>query len=180
MIPFILALMFSILVTLVFVIPGLFLFYRWITVISSSDFDMGDMKVPTFYSAQRDDDGIQFMTCVPIVGLIFGGIHCVGWFYVFPSTDEAMLWRVSSAVLTGTAFLFPFFMVFVVLLMKLFFTSSRPERQFLYFSHAVFSIILLVYVVSRLLLLVEAFISLRYLTPGMLELVEWTSFIPHI
>ena len=78
MIPFILALMFSILVTLVFVIPGLFLFYRWGSVFSSSDFNIGDMKVPTFYSAEEDHDGIQFMTCVPIVGLIFGGIHCVG------------------------------------------------------------------------------------------------------
>ena len=41
-------------------------------------------------------------------------------------------------------------------------------------------LILLVYVVSRLILLVEAFISLRHLTPGMLALIKWTSFIPHI
>ena len=81
-----------------------------------------------------------------------------------------MLWRVSSAVLTGIAFLTPIIIVFLLLL-------SGFQK---YFAVAVFTPILLVYVVSRLLLLVEAFFSLRQLTPGMLALVKWTSFIPHI
>ena len=56
------------------------------------------------------------------------------------------------------------------------FNSDRWETRIFAFT----TIILLLYVVSRLLLLVEAFISLRQLTPGMLALVKWTSFIPHI
>ena len=109
---------------------------------------------------------------MPVVGVVFGGIHCVGWFFNFPSSDEAMLWRVSSAVLTGTAFLLP-------LLIFLFATISNIHR-WNQFTVAIFTIILEVYVLSRLLLLVEAFISLRHLTPGMLALVKWISFIPHI
>ena len=56
---------------------------------------------------------MTFIFCMPVVGVVFGGIHCVGWFFNFPSSDEAMLWRVSSAVLTGTAFLLPIFLTFV-------------------------------------------------------------------
>ena len=177
MIPFILSFTFSILLTLVFVIPGLFLFYRWMSMLTTNHSNTGDMNVPTFYvsetGTERDEMGLLFV--IPVVGVVFGGIHCVGWFFNFPSSDEAMLWRVSSAVLTGTAFLFPIFLSIVGHLE--FFSSSSHRRIFF---TTLLSIILLVYVVSRLLLLVEAFISLRHLTPGMIVLVKWTSFIPHI
>ena len=89
-----------------------------------------------------------------------------------PSSVEAMLWRVSSAVLTGIAFLLP--------LLAYLFVEISDSYRWNRFVIPVFTTILLLYVVSRLLLLVEAFISLRYLTPGMLALVKWTSFIPHI
>ena len=145
-----------------------------------SDIGAYDMKIPTFYAAESELenlDGVARVICMSMVGVIFGGIHCIGWFFNFPSSDEAMLWRVSSAVLTGIAFLFPILFTFVgFLLMGSNSGNSLQEG----FAIAVFSIMLLVYVVSRLLLLVEAFISLRHLTPGMLALVKWTSFIPHI
>jgi hypothetical protein len=94
----------------------------------------------------------------------------MGWLFNFPSNEEAMLWRVSSAVLTGIAFLSPL----------LAFLVKISNYQWEPFLPLLCTIILLVYVVSRLLLLVEAFISLRHLKPGMLALVKWTSFLPHI
>ena len=164
------------LLTLVFAIPGIFLCIRWLAMLPEGWFcgvpDTGDMKVPTFYAEDSGENRgfIARFIFMPVVGAVFGGIHCIGWFFDFPSSDEAMLWRVSSAVLTGIAFLTPIILYFLTIL------YVRQE----YFSIAVSTIILLVYVVSRLLLIVEAFISLRHLTPGMLALVKWTSFIPHI
>ena len=128
----------------------------------------GDMKIPTFYA--KSEFGALFF-CIPVVGAVFGGIHCVGWFFNFPSSGEATLWQVSSAVLTVVAFLSPLIIFFIAIL-----RNAVQE----YFGLAVSTIIILVYVVSRLFLIVEAFISLRHLTPGMLALVKWTSFIPHI
>ena len=178
MISFLLALTFSILLSLVFVIPGLFLFGRWLEILGASDFifsdrlTIGDMKVPTFYSMTNDGDALGFALIFPAVGIIFGGIHCAGWFFIFPSSVEATLWRVSSAVLTGTAVLLPILGGLVEV--------TFDDLQFNRFGIPFLTVILLVYVVSRLLLLVEAFISLRHLTHGMLALVKWTSFIPHI
>ena len=180
MIPFILALTFSILITLVFAIPGIFLCLRWAAMLltgPAGDSYIDDMKIPTFYATEEDKAKVACVICMPVFGIVFGGIHCVGWFFDFPSSAEAMLWRVSSVVLTGIAFLFPILFTFVA---ALFGDSITRTHQRRYFSIAVFSITLLVYVVSRLLLLVEAFISLRHLTSGMLALVKWTSFIPHI
>ena len=85
MIPFLLALAFSILLTLVFVILGLFLFGRWLEILGANDFNIadtltiGDMKVPTFYSKDNDMmDALGFSILFPVVGVIFGGIHCEG------------------------------------------------------------------------------------------------------
>ena len=133
---------------------------------------IGDMKVPTFYSKEtKDGVGLGIFFFSPVVGVMFGGIHCAGWFFDFPSRVDAILWRVSSAVLTGSAVLLP---ILLPLLVNIF------GRLFGFFGFPVLAIILLVYVFSRLILLVEAFISLRHLTPGMLAIVKWTSFIPHI
>jgi len=175
MIPILFALTFSILLTLVFFISGLFLFARWTSIFVTEVFNTSDMKVPTFYSTEHDRSdvlGAAYVFLMSVVGVVFGGIHCVGWFFDFPSSDEAILWRVSSAVLTGTAFLLP------LLLFLLGRISNNDHLD--QFTAAFLAIILLVYVVSRLILLVEAFISLRHLTPGMLALVKWTSFVPHI
>ena len=107
MILFLFAFTFSILLILVFAIPGLFLFVRWFSVVSTDDssFNTRSMKVPTFYSTKEGRENTAFVFIMSVFGVIFGGIHCAGWFFNFPSSDEAMLWRVSSAVLTGTAFL---------------------------------------------------------------------------
>ena len=184
MIPLILAISFSILLTLIFAIPGIILGIRWFAMFSTdgSGIGIGDMKIPTFYasgSARMEDseDRVAIFFCMPIVGSVFGGIHCAGWFFDFPSTAEAMLWRVSSAVLTGMAFLFPIFLMFFGILGSIFINRTRLPEQYIV---TVYSIMIVVYVVSRLLLLVEAFVSLRHLTPGMLALVKWTTFIPHI
>ena len=173
MIPVILALTLSILLALVFAIPVTFLGIRWLAMLGLHDSRAGDIKIPTFYATDsgKDRDGVASFFCMYLVGAVFGGIHCIGWFFDFPSSIEAMLWRVSSAVLTGIAFLSPTIFLICVALGLL-------ESGF--FGVAVAVIIVLVYTVSRLLLLVEAFISLRHLTPGMLALVKWTSFIPHI
>ena len=142
---------------------------------------VADMKVPTFYATDSkteiSGDPAPRVICMSVVGSVFGGIHCVGWFFDFPSSTEAMLWWVSSALLTVIAFLFPILSNSVA---AIFGASITRTDQRLYFTFAVFSIFLLVYVVSHLILLVEAFISLRHLTPGMLALVKWTSFTPHI
>ena len=180
MIPFILAL----LLISAFAIPGIILCLRWLAMFANngSDIGVGDMKIPTFYAtdpeSEKFGDVLARVFCMSVVGGVFGGIHCIGWFFNFPSSAEAMLWRVSSAVLTGIAFLFPIFITFMGFYFVLS-IASADQWQYFAFS-AVFTPFLLAYVVSRLLLLVEAFISLRHLTPGMLALVEWTSFIPHI
>ena len=76
-------------------------------ILASDNFNPSDIKMPTFYSISKDGNEIAYIFFMSIVGVVFGGIHYTGWFSNFPSSDEAMLWWVSSAVLTGITFLLP-------------------------------------------------------------------------
>lgn len=145
---------------------------RWIGImLEGGEFNRGDMNVPTFssYKPQNGEERASFLL-VSAAGVVFGGIHCAGWFFTFPSHDEAILWRVCSVVLTGIALLLP----------PLCYFDSVVSGSLESLAIATTILAITIYVVSRLLLLVEAFVSLRHLTPGMLAVVTWTSFIPHI
>ena len=79
MIPFTLALTLSILLALVFAIPGIFMFIRWAAMIGVDGFlRAGDMKIPTFYADPEAGERV-FLVCMPVVGAVFGGIHVGAW-----------------------------------------------------------------------------------------------------
>ena len=106
MIPYIFT--FSVLFTMVLVIPSLFLIFRWFSILATDKyFKIISMKVPTFYPGRQGRNEVVNIFFMSIVGVVYRGIHCAGWFFTFPSSDEAMLWRVSSAVFTCIAFLLP-------------------------------------------------------------------------
>ena len=95
---FFFALTFPIFLTLLFAIPGLILLLRWITILVTDNSNTGDMKVPTFYSTRQDGSDLAFVFYMSVVGVVFRGIHCAGWFFTFPSSDEAKLCQIGGSV----------------------------------------------------------------------------------
>ena len=45
---------------------------------SDSVLNTADMKVLTFFLRKKRDE-IVYVICTPVVGVVFGGIHFVGW-----------------------------------------------------------------------------------------------------
>ena len=101
---------------------------------SQADIGVGGMRVSIFYAIDPDEFEIGSIVarlfCLPVVSVVFGGIHCVGWFFDFPSSAEAMLWRVSSVVLTGIAFLFLILFTFVAILFGDSIYSTNQRQYF--------------------------------------------------
>jgi hypothetical protein len=68
------------------------------------------LSVPTFYSGAVDgknlktEDFIGTMANLSL-GCIFGAIHCIAWSFKFQSHAEQLIWRISSAVVTGVPLL---------------------------------------------------------------------------
>jgi len=144
----------------------------------------GDVKfekrVDTFYPSKWGWGTASKYFSVFLVAtttVAFGGIHCIGWSFTFPSNSEQILWRVSSLSITGIPIsllplcLFVAFVIDRLLLRRRFDAICLKTTLLLLFS---------LYILSRLALLVLPFLSLRSLPPAAFHIVHWTSFIPHI
>ena len=135
--------------------------------------DVGEM----FYAG--DSGGVsQWSTGIvgAVIATIFGGIHCVAWSFQFPSQ---LLWRIASLAITCV----PTVLVFAGLLGDQLDVDVLPGwLQFVLFVPGLLGMFVspVLYVLSRVALLVIAFMSLRSLPPGAYETVHWTTFIPHV
>ena len=131
------------------------------------DNDVGEM----FYAG--DSGGVSRWSigmAGAVIATIFGSIHCVAWSFQFPSHPEQLLWRIASLSITCS----PMVMVFAGLL------GDQLDRLPDWLQIVLLLVSPDLYVLSRVALLVIAFMSLRSLPTGAYETVHWTTFIPHV
>ncbi|KAH6603486.1 hypothetical protein Trco_008261 [Trichoderma cornu-damae] len=117
----------------------------------------------------RDVRGTVSLFFSGIIGAAtFGGIHVTAWNFAFPSTVDAIFWRCASVY--SAAFPLCFLLCFVL-------------AALIEFSDDILAILILLfnclYVVARLIILVEIVRTLFYLPPGSF-VSTWTTNIPHI
>ena len=123
-----------------------------------------------------------------ILGSLFGGIHCVGWNFPFPTHTEQKLWRVSALALTvlptgATAIVF--ISLGIRKLTKAIVRSTESVPTSLYddpntISYIIMFLTLFTYVAARLVLLGQAVALLRDQPPTDFIDVDWTKFYPHM
>jgi hypothetical protein len=113
----------------------------------------------------------------------YGGVHLVAWHYTFATKLEQMFWRASCIDLVvaglGYALLYIFYMGMD--------EFDKGERaQYLQVSTLVDWIIaviagshFVIYTAARAFIVVESFLSLRFLPAGVYQTVSWVAVIPH-
>lgn len=102
-------------------------------------------------------------------GIIFGAVHCSGWFFAFPTVQELLLWRIASVLTTSVP---------IVMLGVSWFAADWDDwRRTILWYVTLVSIAL--YVIARLFIMVEAFRSLFYL-PYDAFISTWADNIPHL
>lgn len=116
----------------------------------------------------------SFMAIVLISSTFYGLLHLFAWDASFPTTIEGILWRIS--ILVVTASLIPLFMIYLVLF-KNRSESHQPETQITakYIPCLVF---LVIYILARLVMLVEAFRQLLHLPPDGYKVASWSNYLP--
>lgn len=108
-------------------------------------------------------------------GLIFGAFHCFAWNFVFPTLIERTLWRVSSVFTSASVPLF-----YVIWYIVNVFTVDRPDRRWPWRARALLlRPFFLLYLVCRLVIIVEAVRSLFFL-PQAAFISTWSVNIPHL
>jgi hypothetical protein len=136
------------------------------------------LRVPTF----DDLCGIKLQAwesnVLTFVGFamatFFGGIHCVAWFYNFPTYQEQVLWC-TSAIITMCIPCLSFVVAFALLRSRIEQRGSESVK-FTMFLRAC----LVLYVTARILLLTLMFTTLRDLPSNAYKVVSWTSLLPHL
>jgi len=115
---------------------------------------------------------------VAVITVAFGGIHCIGWSFAFPSSTEKTLWRVASLSITCVPVAYVPFGRFGVVIDEMLELDNYGLDEFCMNGTTI--TLFYLYMFSRLVLLVLPFLSLRSLPPAAFHVVHWTSFIPHV
>jgi hypothetical protein len=118
------------------------------------------------------------MVVFALFGVIFGGLHCIGWNFEFPTHSEQILWRATSFAIT----VIPLVVAPIDFLLAIRDVRSckRFERTALLTLDLVMTILLFIYVPARLSLLAQALALLRSQPPSALFAVNWTRYVPHL
>ncbi|KAG2040471.1 hypothetical protein BDR03DRAFT_948870 [Suillus americanus] len=132
----------------------------------------GKLRVPTFDGSiklEGSDKTVLRLTAL-LMATIFGAIHCMAWFFTFPTYQEQVLWRMSAVAITFTPLL-----CFRVYFLRGLLQYILGIVQFL----TCFAFVIL-YITARAILLVLMFTTLRNLPPDAYKAVSWTSLVPHL
>ncbi len=123
------------------------------------------------------------------VCMFYGAAHTTAWKFAFPTDVERLLWRIACLdTIGGVISLLAIFSVVVFLhehdakmLLRAFFAREKGIMPLLYRMLVVVGIVNVpFFILSRLYIIVETFISLRHVQWGVYATVNWTDYIPHL
>ncbi|KAF8642802.1 hypothetical protein AX16_009435 [Volvariella volvacea WC 439] len=141
--------------------------------------DSRPTSVLPFYAAwMSEGDRNLAVVYGSVIGVLFGGIHLVGWNFQFSTTTELWLWRVSSLVLVIVP-------LFLAIAYAFDYAYSKLHIKILGTVGVAFLAPALLlgpplYFAARIILLFLAFFSLRCLPESAYQNVRWTEYLPHI
>lgn len=131
-------------------------------------------RVPSLGGYFRTHDHAIILLIGCFSGMVFAGIHCVGWNFQFHTQSERILWRVASFAILCTS---------VSISISSGYEILQRHWKLLPFLHHSLEIIMIIsyfaYVAARLTLVVLVLLSFRSLPSGVYDTVAWTKFIPH-
>lgn len=135
--------------------------------------EMGNANVVALSLGKYDDNFNEDVLSTFVLGglcLLYGGIHAIAWNAHFPSFAEQMIWRVSVCIIGGGGLLW--------LHMR-----RMYENPLIFDSRTIILVVWLmiyIYILARIFIVTEAFISVRSLPVGAYDTVKWVNFLPHI
>ena len=155
-----------------------FIFTAVFGIVTTSTIHPGASHVPSFYAPVTKSDRWSRMVVFALFGAIFGGLHCIGWYFKYPTHSEQTLWQATSLAIT----VIPLIVAPIDFLLATRDISScqKFERRALLILDLIMTILLFVYVPARLSLIAQALALLREQPSSALVAVDWTKYVPHL
>ena len=102
---------------------------------------------------------------------LFGAIHCLAWNATFPTSKEALAWRICAVATTSLPLLLS--AIFMI-------TISVWDGVSNDVSSGSISFLLFLYVIARITLITLAVMSLRALPADAFQTITWTKYMPNL
>ena len=123
----------------------------------------------------------QFSTIVlAAIAPLFGAIHCLAWNAPFPTSKEALAWRICAVATTSLPLLE--FAIAMMCASLYYFAGDRsagnPGRPI--FAMFLVSTPAYLYAIARITLITLAFTSLRALPADAFQTIAWTNYFPKL
>ena len=111
---------------------------------------------------------------ITFIAPLFGAIHCLAWDAPFPTSKEALAWRICAVATTCLP----------LLACALFFLGFWVIDRSEYDVHDLLKFVLLtlvaLYAIARITLITLAFMSLRALPADAFQTIAWTNYVPNL
>ncbi|KAG2360338.1 hypothetical protein BDR07DRAFT_1412894 [Suillus spraguei] len=139
------------------------------------------LRVPTFDGSieLEDMDAPILMLAGLLMATIFGGIHCMAWFFAFGTHQEQVLWRISAVATTCTPLL-SLLALATASFVDSVICDSVMKKIASIVCWTISSLSPMLYITARVILLVLMFTTLRNLPLDACKAVLWTSLVPHL
>ena len=159
-----------------------FIFTAVFGIVTTSFIRPGASHVPSFYAPSTPSDRWSRMVVFALFGVIFGGLHCIGWNFKFPTHPEQALWRSTSLAIAAIPLIVAPIDFLLATRLRSRGINSCPalEKVALLTLDLVMTILLFVYVPARLSLIAQALALLRSQPASALTAVDWTKYVPHL
>src|SRR5258705_1992744 len=112
------------------------------------------------------------MVVFALFGVIFGGLHCIGWNFTYPTTFEQHLWRASSLAITAI----PLVVAPIDYLLENYKLDKGSFKVLRLTLDLIMTILLFIYVPARLTLIGQAFALLRKQPHDAFLAVDWYQY----
>ena len=135
------------------------------------------LLVPGYIGLGTGSNGYYESAIMAVCPMLYGAIHFLAWGDRFPTTLEALLWRVSSFVVTCSGFV-----GVTVASCILGYDSAGPGFVPTLITNILWASFLLTPIVHMLasgFLIVESFRQLFFLDPAAYQLPSWSNYWPH-
>ncbi|KAI5776243.1 hypothetical protein EDC01DRAFT_593838, partial [Geopyxis carbonaria] len=120
---------------------------------------------------------IIVMLFAVFTGSFYGGMHSLKWYDVFPTAMEQKLWRISTLV--GAVGIIPLVAFAMIFLRIQRIRNSQPAEWISWIVVILFWICASLFLVARVFLVVESFISMRAVSEDSYKTVQWAEVLPH-
>ena len=121
--------------------------------------------------ASGERDGF-IVSIFVFIAPLFGAMHCLAWNATFPTSNEALAWRICAVATTSLPLLLSAISMIII-------SSVLDEVWEDVLSDTVFFLLCL-YAIARITLITLAFMSLRALPADAFQTITWTKYMPNL